>query len=117
MKDFMINMMAAMMPFMKPIMWLGVAAAGIGLVLLIAHIVLRANTGGWVLLAGRVAFGMAVFFFGCQVAGYFLGAAPGINFGDFSKMEFNIVPFWQIGAGFFAAALVLGFFGGRTREA
>ncbi len=117
MKDFMINMMAAMMPYMKPLMWIGVVAAALGVLMLILHVIFRANTGGWVLLAGRIALGFAIFFFGCQVAGYFLGAAPGINFGDFSKMEFNIVPFWYIGAGFLAAALVLGFFGGRTREA
>ncbi|MCB1503634.1 MAG: hypothetical protein KDJ47_01545 [Hyphomicrobiaceae bacterium] len=117
MKDFMITMMAGMMPYMKPLMWLGVVAAALGLALLILHVIFRANTGGWVLLAGRITLGFAIFFFGCQIAGYFLGAAPGINFGDFSKMEFNIVPFWHIGAGFLAAALVLGFFGGRTREA
>ncbi|MCB1515691.1 MAG: hypothetical protein KDJ18_12970 [Hyphomicrobiaceae bacterium] len=117
MRDFMINMMAAMMPFMKPLMWLGVAAAAVGLLFLIMHIIFRSSTGGWVLLMGRVTLGFAAFFFACQVAGYFLGAAPGINFGDFSKMEFNIVPFWQIGAGFLVAALVLGFFGGRTRVA
>lgn len=116
MKDFMINMMAAMMPFMKPLMWAGVAAAAAGLALLVMHVLFRASTGGWVLLAGRITLAFAAFFFACQVAGYFLGAAPGINFGDFSKMEFNIVPFWQIGAGFFVAALILGFFGGRTRE-
>lgn len=116
MKQFMIEMMTAMMPFMKPLMWLGVAAGVLGLVMLIAHMVMRANTGGWVLLAGRVVLGFAAFFFACQAAGYLLGAAPGINFGDFSKMEFNIVPFWQIGAGFLAASLILGFFGGRTRE-
>lgn len=117
MKQFMIEMMTAMMPFMKPLMWLGVASAAAGIAMLVAHMILRANTGGWVLLAGRITLGFAFFFLACQVAGYFLGAAPGINFGDFSKMEFNIVPFWQIGAGFLAASLILGFFGGRTREA
>jgi len=116
MKDFMITMMNAMMPYMKPLMWLGVTFTGLGLVLLIAHAVLRANTGGWVLLAGRIVFAFALFFFACEIAGYFLGAAPGINFGDFSKMEFNIVPFWQFGLGFLVSALILGFFGGRTRQ-
>ncbi len=116
MKQFMIEMMTMMMPYMKPLMWLGVIATALGLFLLIAHIVFRSNTGGWVLLAGRIVLGFALFFFACQIAGFFLGAAPGINFGDFSKMEFNIVPFWQIGAGFFVGALVLGFFGGRIRE-
>lgn len=117
MKQFMIEMMTMMMPYMKPLMWLGVISAAAGLALLIMHVIFRASTGGWVLLLGRITLGFAIFFFACQVAGYFLGAAPGINFGDFSKMEFNIVPFWQIGAGFLVAALVLGFFGGRTREA
>ncbi len=116
MKQFMIEMMTMMMPYMKPLMWLGVISAAAGLALLIMHVIFRASTGGWVLLLGRITLGFAIFFFACQVAGFFLGAAPGINFGDFSKMEFNIVPFWQIGAGFLVAALVLGFFGGRTRE-
>ncbi len=117
MKQFMIETMTMMMPYMKPLMWLGVITTALGIVLLFAHMVFRSNTGGWVLLAGRVTLVFAIFFFGCQIAGYFLGAAPGINFGDFSKMEFNIVPFWQIGAAFLAAALVLGFFGGRLRTA
>lgn len=116
MKQFMIEMMTMIMPYMKPLMWLGVIASVLGLALLIMHIIFRSSTGGWVLLMGRIVLGFAIFFFACQIAGFFLGAAPGINFGDFSKMEFNIVPFWQIGAGFLVTALVLGFFGGRTRE-
>mgnify|MGYP001193215741 CR=1 FL=1 len=117
MKQFMIEMMTMMMPYMKPLMWLGVIFGALGIVLLLTHLLFRSNTGGWVLLTGRIVLGFAAFFFACQLAGYFLGAAPGINFGDFSKMEFNIVPFWQIGAGFLVASLILGFFGGRLRTA
>jgi len=117
MKGFMIEMMTKMMPFMKPIMWVGVAVAALGVLFLLLHMLFRSNTGGWVLLAGRITLGFAFFFFACQIAGFFLGAAPGINFGDFSKMEFNIVPFWHIGSGFLVAALILGFFGGRLRQA
>ena len=117
MRQFMIDMMIMMMPAMKPMVYAGGAAAVVGFVLLIAHMLFRSDTGGYILLAGRILLGLAIFFFACQVAGMMLGMPPAINFGDFSKMEFILVPFWQIAAAFFAASLFLGFIGGRTRTA
>ncbi len=117
MRQFMIDMMIMMMPAMKPMVYAGGAAAVIGFVLLIAHMLFRSDNGGYILLAGRILLGLAAFFFACQIAGMALGMPPKINFGDFSKMEFILVPFWQIAAAFLAASLFLGFFGGRTRAA
>lgn len=117
MRQFMIDMMIMMMPAMKPMVWAGIVLGVIGLVLLLAHVVFRSNTGGWVLLTGRLLLGLSIFFFACQLAGMALGMPPKINFGDFSKMEFILVPFWQIASGFLAGALIFGFLGGRTREA
>lgn len=117
MRQFMIDMMILMMPAMKPMVYAGGVAAVIGFVLLIAHMLFRSDNGGYILLAGRILLGLSLFFFACQIAGMALGMPPKINFGDFSKMEFILVPFWQIAAAFLAASLFLGFFGGRTRTA
>ncbi|MCB1521702.1 MAG: hypothetical protein KDJ37_14155 [Hyphomicrobiaceae bacterium] len=117
MRQFMIDMMILMMPAMKPMVWIGVGFAILGIVLLIAHMLFRSDNGGYILFSGRILLGLAVFFLACQVAGMLLGMPPKINFGDFEKMEFILVPFWQIGAAFLAVALALGFIGGRTRQA
>lgn len=116
MRQFMIDMMIMMMPAMKPMVYAGFALIAIGFALLLAHMLFRSNNGGYILLAGRILLGLAIFFIACQVAGMLLGMTPAINFGDFDKMEFILVPFWQIGAGFLVSALILGFIGGRTRQ-
>ncbi len=117
MKQMMLDMMSMMMPIMKPLVWMGVAAAAVGVVMLLASILFKANSGNIVLLSGRVLLGLSVFLFACEGAGMFLGAAPQINFGDFEKLEFILVPFWKIAAGFLVGALVLGYLGGRARAA
>ncbi|MDX2289370.1 MAG: hypothetical protein NW217_11185 [Hyphomicrobiaceae bacterium] len=115
MKQMMLDMMSQMMPFMKPLVWLGVVAGLVGAVMVLASLLFKANSGDIVLIAGRILLGLALFLFACEGAGLFLGARPQINFGDFEKLEFVLVPFWQIGAAFLAGALILGFFGGRLR--
>lgn len=115
MREFMMDMMTQMMPIMKPLVWLGVVTAAIGVAMVLAALVLKSNSGGWVLLSGRVLLGLSIFLFACEIAGMFLGAQPKINFGDFEKLEFILVPFWQIASAFLAGALVLGFIGGRLR--
>ncbi|MGD9785165.1 MAG: hypothetical protein AB7E80_09320 [Hyphomicrobiaceae bacterium] len=117
MRQFMIDMMIMMMPAMKPMVWIGAGVTALGFLLLIAHMMFRSSNGGYILLAGRVLLALAVFFLACQLAGVLLGMTPKINFGDFDKMEFILVPFWQIGGAFLVASLILGFFGGRTRTA
>lgn len=117
MRQFMMDMMTQMMPIMKPLVWLGVATAAIGVAMVLAGFILKSKVGGIVLLTGRVLLGLAIFLFACELAGMFLGAQPKINFGDFEKMEFILVPFWQIASAFLAGALILGFIGGRMRTA
>lgn len=94
MKQFMLDMMTAMMPAMVPMVWIG----GIMTVLAIVLYILAGKTGYklplW-LARGAMAFG--IFFLACQVAGYLLGAGPSINFGDPKKFEFILVAFWKIG--------------------
>lgn len=113
----MINMMLFAMPAMKPLVWAGALVAAGGLVLLLARQILDDKNGWAVLLSGRIMLGLAVFFFACQIAGMWLGMPPKINFGDFEKMEFILVPFWQIATLCLIAALILGFFGGRRYQA
>lgn len=110
MKAFMLDMMVAMMPFMKPILWLGVIAAVAGIGLRLARPMLgeaSAYNGG-VLWAGRIAGILGLFFLMCEVMGYLLGAAPQFNFGDATKFEFIMVPFWWMGAGLLVAAIIIG---------
>ncbi len=110
MTALMMDMMVAMMPYMKPILYLGGAAAVIGVALMfskpfIANAELR-QTG--LLWSGRIAAGVGMFFFACQLMGAILGAAPQFNLGDPNKFEFIMVPFWQAGAVLFLAALFVG---------
>lgn len=113
----MINMMLFAMPAMKPLVWLACLVAAGGLLLLLVRQLLDDKNGWAVLLAGRIMLGLAGFFIACQIAGMFLGMPPKINFGDFEKMEFILVPFWQISFLCLIAALILGFFGGRRYQA
>lgn len=115
MKQMLLDMMVAMMPFMMPIVWLGYAAVAIGALLVVGGLVVPglAQSHGWALLAGRVAAGVGLFFIACQLAGMVLGATPAINFGDSTKFEFKLVPFWQIGAAFLVAGILIGYFSSR----
>jgi len=109
MKDSMIDMMVMMMPYMKPFMWIGVVAVIVGILLAIASLAFKSNTLKASTLLGRVVFGVSIFFIGAQLAGYFLNMPPTINFGDSSKFEFILVSFWQIGAAFLVAGLIIKF--------
>lgn len=94
MKQFMLDMMTAMMPAMVPMVWIG----GVLTVLAIILYVLASKTGYKpALWAARGAMAFGIFFIVCQIAGYFLGAGPSINFGDPRKFEFILVGFWIIG--------------------
>ncbi|MGO9547561.1 MAG: hypothetical protein ACLPPF_22565 [Rhodomicrobium sp.] len=109
MSGFMIEMMALMMPYMKILLYIGLiaSAAGIGFAAAKSMIASEMRLKG-LLWSGRVAVGMGLFFFACQLMGAMLGAAPGINLADANKFEFWIVPFWQPGAILFAAGLLIG---------
>ena len=111
MTQFMLDMMVAMMPYMMPIIRVGQIALGVGLLAWIASAIVRPNDlpATVLLWCGRIAAGVGVFFIACQLAGMMLGATPAINFGDATKFEFNLVPFWQIGTVFALAGIVYGF--------
>lgn len=114
MKQMLLDMMVAMMPFMMPIVWIGYAAVAIGALALVGRMFLPAlQNSNLALLGGRVAAAIGLFFIACQLAGMVLGATPAINFGDSKKFEFNLVPFWQIGAAFLLAGIIIGYFAGR----
>jgi hypothetical protein len=106
MKQFMLEMMAAMMPFMMPLVWAGAALLGIGLLAALLGL-LRANSGvGAMHGAGALLVALGIFFLACQAAGMLLGATPAINFGDAKKFEFHLVGFWVVGLAFLLPGLV-----------
>ena len=102
-KDVMLAMMSAVMPYMIYVSYLGVILAAVGLLLLIINLV-SGSMGGLVRLVGKLLIYVALFFFACEAAGWYLGAAPSLNLGDENNFEFILVRFWKLGLG----ALVLG---------
>ncbi|VAW56372.1 hypothetical protein MNBD_GAMMA07-571 [hydrothermal vent metagenome] len=112
MKDTLIDMMVAMMPLMKPFMWLGVVVAAIGIILIVTNFALKSNMQKAVTWSARIVLGVSIFFIIAQVMGYFLSMPPTINFGDSSKFEFILVSFWQIGAGFLVVSFIIKFLSG-----
>ena len=109
MKNMMIEMMIAMMPYMKPVMWLGVIVASIGLIFVIANLTFNTNMNKGIVWSIRIALATATFFLAAQVAGFFLNMPPTINFGDSSKFEFILVSFWQIGGALLIASLIINY--------
>lgn len=109
MKDFMINMMVAMMPYMKPVMWIGVIVATIGLTIIAVNFIFKKDIQKGLVWTGRIALATAIFFLVAQFAGYFLNMPPTVNFGDSSKFEFILVSFWQIGLVLLIASLAIRF--------
>jgi hypothetical protein len=115
MKDSMIDMMLAMMPYMKPFMWFGVAIAIVGVLLVVFKLASNSSSNKGIVWSMRIVTVTAVFFLAAQAAGIYLSMAPTVNFGDSSKFEFNLVSFWQIGLGFLIAAIVLKLLGGKKQ--
>ena len=135
MKQTMIDMMSAMMTYMKlPIFWLGVPALVLGATLLILKLALSGyktpvGHSKWApaILGGRltalagltiaswILIILGVFYIGCQGLGYILGMSPKINFGDPSKFEFITYEFWKIGLVFLVPGIIYSLFkGGRS---
>ena len=106
MKQVMIDMMTAMMPFMRPLSIVAAVLIVIGLVL---GVVARlgggsSRLGAWCGLGGLLA---GIFFLACEAAGRFLGFEPTILYAAPIDRELfrNQWPFWTIGG----ALLLLGF--------
>ncbi len=109
MAGFMLDMMVMMMPWMKPMLYIGLAAAAAGLGLAAAKAAVSSETRlKGLLWSGRVAAGMGLFFLACEVMGTILGAAPKFNLGDPNKFEFWMVPFWHVGVLLLALGLLIG---------
>jgi heme/copper-type cytochrome/quinol oxidase subunit 3 len=106
MKQLTISVMAAAMPYMSWLVWLGV-------LLLAAALIATAATalfGKGASLARRasaLALCVGIIFVACQVVGWLLGMSPQINFEQFTGKAFDLRPFWQIGVGFVVPALVM----------
>ena len=116
MKNSMIEMMVAMMPYMKPLMWLGIVMATIGLLVVLSNMVLHTNINKGFTWSCRIALATAIFFLAAQLAGYFLNMPPTVNFGDSSKFEFILVSFWQIGTGLLFASLFIKFLSHKSSK-
>ncbi len=107
-RQFMLDMMAGMMPYMMPLVWLGAGLVVAGVLAAFAGLVSgSAGVGRIASLAGRLLVVLGVFFLVCQVAGMLLGATPAINFGDSTKYEFDLKPFWTIGLAFLIPGILI----------
>ena len=113
MKSTLIEMMTAMMPYMRPLVWVVVAAFVLALIGAFAF-----PKNALTRLARAVVLAGAVFFLGAQAMGAWLGANPSINFGDASRFEFILVPFWQVGlAALIGWGLLRGLAGRKATQA
>jgi hypothetical protein len=108
MRQSMLDMMTAMMPYMMPLVWLGGVLILLGVLSVFMRLFGRSalsRGGAW--LSGTVLVLLGVFFLACQVAGMLLGANPSINFGDASQYEFDLKPFWMVGLAFLIPGLLI----------
>jgi hypothetical protein len=116
MRHLLMDMMAKMMPFMMPLVWLGAALVVLGGLSVLARLLgdgaLASRGAGW---AGMLLIVVGLFFIACQGAGMLLGAAPAINFGDATKYEFNLKPFWMVGLAFLVPGLIIRALRGQPR--
>ena len=102
-KGVMLAMLSMVMPYMIYVFYLAIAVAVIGLVLLVLNLI-SGSMGGLAALMGKILLGLAGFYFACELAGWYLSAAPSLNLGDENKFEFILVRFWKLGL----ASLVVG---------
>ncbi|MGV6801519.1 MAG: hypothetical protein ACWA5L_06310 [bacterium] len=105
MKELMIDMMAAMMPYMKLPMKAGFVLIAIALVLVVFRFI--NGSGKFMSLVGWLLVAIGGFFVICQLMGMWLGMGPTINFGDPKKFEFNTIEFWVIGTWFLLPGFVV----------
>jgi hypothetical protein len=109
MKQALLDMMAAMMPYMMVAVWLGGVLVAGGLLLLIISLVVgrRGVLQRGVTWAGTLTLLLATFFILSQFAGMWLGATPSINLGDSRQYQFVLVPFWQVGLALLVPGIIL----------
>lgn len=107
MKQIMIDMMNAMMPYMKWPLWVAIFLVAVGLVLVVLRFMGREGQG--LVGVSSVLIGIGVFYIACHLLGLYLGMTPKLNFGDAKKFEFILVPFWFLGAGALTAGVLMRF--------
>jgi hypothetical protein len=103
MKEFLLQMMLAMMPAMKTMTLIGLALA---LLAIITALLIKFTGKVIPLWASRIAMILGVFFLIAHPMGLFLGMNPSINFGNADEFEFILYPFWQIGLIIFVPAFI-----------
>ena len=113
MKQAMLDLMVKMMPLMMPLVYAGAALVAVGVLATLARLIWGKGRG-IAKLSGWALFALGVFFLVCQVAGAWLGATPSINFGDSTKFEFDLKPFWEIGLAMLVPGLLIALIGGRS---
>ncbi len=64
--------------------------------------------GKLLLWLGRIVFVFGVLLILGNIAAYFMDMSASYNFGDPTKFEFILVPFWQLGLAAIAISLVIG---------
>lgn len=106
MKQMMLDMMVKMMPFMMPLVYAGGVLIVIGILAALWQMI-GGRGGGVAWLAAWLLVILGVFFLASQIAGMVLGATPSINFGDSTKFEFDLKPFWQVGLGLLVPGALL----------
>lgn len=108
MKDVMLSAMVKMMPLMMPVMWAGAGVLALSVVLLlVAGISGAESVRRWARWSGVLAGAIGALFVASQFAGMALGLSPQMNFGDATKFEFILLPFWQIGLALLISGLFL----------
>lgn len=105
MKQTLIDMMSAMMPFMRP---LAVGAAGLALLGLSAGLFSRSGSSVARLL-GRLVTLAGLFFIACEITGRVLGFEATVLFADpiDRALYWNQWPFWAIGIGLLVAGMIV----------
>lgn len=118
MKMLMMDMMSAMMPYMKPILYVGTGLLLIGLVVILFNMkslfghkgsdLDNAEERGSIGIIGKSVAWFGAFFLACEVAGAMLSMKPGFAlFADPKNFDFGYsVRFWQVGLLFVIIGIV-----------
>lgn len=109
MRQMLMDMMIAMMPYMKLIVFVGIGLLAIGfLVGIFAR--MSGMGGGFNGICYKLAIGVGVFFIVCELMGRLLGVEATMFFGSdpFNRVLYsNQWPFWTIGAMFVVGSFIV----------
>lgn len=109
MQQMLMEMMIAMMPYMKLIVFVGAGLLTIGfLVGVIAR--MSGMGGGFNGICYKLALGIGGFFLACEAMGRLLGVEPTMVFGSNMMdrvMYSNQWPFWALGLGIIVSSFIV----------